>query len=158
MTAASADLRSLADRLAHASGEGIQKAAAEVIKDTAEKVQNFAAELAPRKTGALASSIRITYVSPLEAHIGPTMFYGVFQEFGTASRGEFGGQPYKIRPKRAERLSFQIDGKWISTKEVTHPGVPPHPFMRPALKQALGPAADELAAQGALLITKGKWA
>jgi HK97 gp10 family phage protein len=158
MTAASADLRSLAANLAHASGEGIQKAAAEVIRDTAEKVQNFAVELAPKKTGALSRSIMITYVSPLEAHIGPTLFYGVFQEFGTASRGEFGGAPYKIRPKRAERLTFQIDGTWISTKEVTHPGIPPHPYMRPALEQAIGPAAGELARKGALLITKGQWA
>lgn len=158
MTAASADLRRLADNLSHASGMGIQQAAAQVVKDTAEKVKNLATDLAPKKTGKLAASIRIVYVSPVEAHIGPTVYYGPFQEFGTASRGEFGGAPYKIRPKRAERLTFKVDGKWVSAKEVTHPGVPAHPYMRPALEQALGPAAGELARRGSLLITRGRWA
>lgn len=158
MPAASADLTRLAQNLANAAGEGIQRAAAEVIKDTAERVKNVASELAPKKTGELARSIRIVYVSPVEAHIGPTVVYGLFQEYGTASRGEFGGAPYVIRPVRAERLYFQVDGEWVTAKEVHHPGIPAHPYMRPAVQQALGPAAAEMARKGALLITKGRYA
>lgn len=158
MPAASADLTKLAQNLAYASGEGIQRVAAEVIKDTAERIKNVAAELAPKKTGELSRSIRIVYVSPVEAHIGPTAYYGVYQEYGTASRGEFGGAPYVIRPKRAERLHFQVDGKWVTAREVKHPGVPSHPYMRPATQQALGPAAADMAKRGALLITKGRYA
>lgn len=156
MTAASADLTSLLGNFASAKANA-PKAAAEMIRTIAEKVRSEAATNAPFKTGALRNSITITYESPLRASIGPQVPYGVYQEYGTGSKGEFPGQPYEIRPKSSDgRLVFKTkDGKWVSAKLVKHPGIPARPYMRPALTAALGDAASELAASGALNITRG---
>lgn len=155
MSAASADLTSLARDLA-AAGMGSYRAAAQVVQQTASQVAAEAKSLAPVKTGKLRASIVVRYVNPLHAEVGPAVPYGVYQEFGTASRGEFGGAPYVIRPRKpGGRLVFKVDGKTVAAKQVRHPGVPPHPYMRPALVSALGSMAPRLAESGALLITRG---
>ena len=157
MTAASADLTALARDLSAASRMGIQAAAARVVGETAQRVQAIAQAKAPFRTGKLRTSIGIRQDSPFQAQIGPSVVYGPYQEFGTGSRGEFGGAPYEIRPKKPNGLLvFQVDGRTVFARKVTHPGVPPHPYMRPAAVEALGPAAGELAAAGALLITRGQ--
>lgn len=156
VTAASADLRELAADLAFASKQGIDKAAVTVIHDIAQRVQQAAIAAAPRKTGKLAASIHITWVDKLKAEIKPTEIYGVFQEFGTATKGEFPSGMYEIRPKSPGGvLVFQVGGKTVFARVVHHPGVKAQPFMRPALVQALEPFAEQMAAKGQLLITKG---
>lgn len=155
MTAASADLTQLANNLARASGMGIETAAHEVLNRKAEEIRVVAVALAPRRTGRLAASITITWPNKLTAVIGPQAPYGAYQEFGTGSRGEFGGQPYEIRPKKSSYLVFTVGGKKIFAKKVMHPGIPPHPYMRPAVENALGDMASEMARTGALLITRG---
>lgn len=155
MTAASADLRQLAADLAYASHEGIDKVAEQLIRETAMKVQALGAAKAPRKTGALASSIQITYLSPTEVVIGPSQPYGTYQEFGTGSKGEFPGHAYEIRPKNKPNLVFTVNGKVVYARVVHHPGVSAHPFMRPAAVEALEPYSDELLRRGQLLLTKG---
>lgn len=156
MTAASADLRSLAHDLAYASGDGIEKAAGNVIRETAMAVQSIASARAPRDTGKLSSTITIVWISKLEAVISPTEFYGAFPEFGTGARGEFPGQPYEIKPKKPGGvLVFTVGGRTVYARKVTHPGVRAQPYMRPAAKEALEPFTDKLLAAGALLITKG---
>lgn len=150
-----AELISLVDdfRLA---GESIEKTAADVVRKVAEQTKANAQSLAPRKTGNLAGSITITYRTTTEAIVKPTAIYGVFQEFGTGTRGEFRGTAYTIKPKTKPALTFKTkDGKWVTVREVNHPGIPPRPFMRPALEQALSSYQEELTRQGALLITKG---
>jgi HK97 gp10 family phage protein len=155
--AASADLTALARDLNDASGVGIMAAAQQVIKDTAVKVQSLSQSMAPVKSGRLRNSISIKYPDPLSASIGPQVEYGVYQEFGTGSRGEFGGQPYEIKPKtQGSLLVFKVNGKTVYARRVMHPGIKAHPFMRPALTQALGAMAESMAEKGALLITKGK--
>lgn len=48
-----------------------------------------------------------------------------------AAAHQFGTRPYTIRPKNKPYLAFPVgDKKWIRTKEVHHPGLPPRPFMR----------------------------
>jgi hypothetical protein len=156
MTAASADLTSLLEKLS-ASNQNITRMATELIRSTAEKVRSEAISKAPFKTGALRNSISVSYDGPLRATVGPHVPYGVYQEFGTGTRGEFPGQMYEIRPKNPNgRLVFKTkDGKWVSAKLVRHPGIPPRPYMRPALTEALGDSAAKLASIGALSITKG---
>jgi phage gpG-like protein len=155
VTAASANLRSLAADLAHASGQGIEQAAAQVVREYAGKIQDQAMQFAPVKTGALRDSITVSFDSATSATIGPRVPYGPYQEFGTGSRGEFPGSPYLIRPKNAKRLSFVADGKRVVTTQVTHPGVRAKAYMRRAVMSAFGSLADDLARQGALLITRG---
>jgi HK97 gp10 family phage protein len=106
----------------------------------------MAQSMAPVKTGALRNSVSIQQSSALSATIGPNVGYGAYQEFGTASRGEFGGSAYTIRPKNPNGwLVFTIDGKKIVTKKVTHPGVRPHPYMRPAFERVITPFGQSLA-------------
>jgi phage gpG-like protein len=155
MSAASADLRALAADLAAASGAGIESAAAEVVRDYATDTQRQAMAYAPVKTGALRSSITVRFDGPTTAIIGPQVPYGPYQEFGTATQGEFPGPVYEIRPKNAAALSFVVDGRRVVTQRVKHPGVKPKRYMRRAITDVLGPMAAELARRGALLITKG---
>jgi HK97 gp10 family phage protein len=157
VSAASADLASLAEDFAYASHQGMALAAAEVIQQAAQSIQQQAQANAPVKTGRLRDSITIHYTDALTATVGPSAPYGVFQEFGTGSRGEFGGPVYTIRPKRGGLLVFKVKGKTVYARVVHHPGIPPHPFMRPALVQVLGKELTaNLAERGALLITQGR--
>lgn len=153
--AASADLRELASDLAYASGTGIDKAAEDLIRETAMQVQALAIAKVPRRTGKLAASINITWVSKTEAIIGPSLPYGLYVEFGTGSRGEFPGKPYEILPKVKPFLVFKVNGKTIMAKKVRHPGIKAEPFMRPAAMEALEPFTEKLIEKGQLLITKG---
>jgi len=155
-TAASADIFALAEDL-HAAGLDINNSVHQILTETAQQVQANAVSLAPHKTGALQQSIQIRWIDVNTVEIYPSMPYGVYQEFGTGTRGEFGGQMYTIKPKKPDGvLVFKKGGVTVYTREVHHPGIPAHPFMRPALIQALGPFADQLAKQGALQITQGK--
>ena len=52
---------------------------------------------------------------------------------GHAASVEFGSKPHVIEPKNKKNLKFKIDGKWISTKKVFHPGFAGIPFLRGAL-------------------------
>lgn len=155
MTAASVDLRSLAADLANAAGIGIDRAAAEVIREAAYDIQDQARQFAPVKTGRLRDSIEVGLDGPFKATIGPHVPYGPYQEFGTGSRGEFPGSSYTIRPRNAAALSFVVDGKRVVTMKVTHPGVRAKRYMRRAVEVEFGPVADQLASRGALLITMG---
>lgn len=52
---------------------------------------------------------------------------------GHAAPVEFGSKPHVIEPRNKPNLKFKIDGKWISTKKVFHPGFAGIPFLRGAL-------------------------
>ena len=155
MPAVSADLTALAQRLSYAANEGITKAAGEVVHTYAEKIKDLAQASAPIKKGTLQHSISVEYQGDTKATIGPHVTYGVYQEFGTGTRGEFPTGPYMITPKKGKYLAFTVNGKRVFAKVVHHPGIPPHPYMRPAAQQALGDFADSLAEAGALVIIKG---
>jgi HK97 gp10 family phage protein len=152
--AATADLRQLSNNLASAAGAPFQPVAAQVVRAAVEAVANEAKARAPRKTGALADSIAVVFLGPLTAMVGPTKKYGVFQEFGTGTRGEFKTGMYVIRPIRASRLRFEIDGKVVFAKEVHHPGIPPHPFMRPGAQAALEQMQEQLGTSGISMVVK----
>jgi len=155
VAAATADLTSLIGNLQNAP-KLVEKLTKELIHDTADKIAQIARSKAPIRTGALRESINIQYDGDFSATIGPHVDYGVYQEFGTASRGEFGGQPYTIVPKKGKYLVFTINGRKIFAKKVTHPGIKPKYYMRGALEAVLQPFIDELTEIGALVIVKGK--
>ena len=155
MTAASADIAALAANMAAATGMNMTSAVHKIIVSKAEEIKSIAESLAPFKTGKLRASISVTYPSPTTAVIGPGVFYGRYQEFGTGSRGEFPGSTYTITPVKAKTLAFTVGGNKVFTKKVTHPGVKPHPYMRPAFEQALRDFVPELASLGAVSVLRG---
>lgn len=133
LPAAAGDLRALTAALSQAADQAPQLVGAKVIRQAAEDIEVRAASLAPHRSGRLAESITVVYLGPLTAVIGPSAIYGVFQEFGTGQRGEFPRGPITIRPKNGTGfLRFTVNGKTIYARQVVSPGVPPHPFMRPA--------------------------
>lgn len=153
--AASADLTSLVRDLNNAS-RGAKIGGDRLMDQAAQQIQTRMVAYAPKRTGRLAQSITITK-TPGSWTIGPVgVTYAVYQEFGTATRGEFGGSEYIIRPKNGGLLHFKIDGRWVSAKEVHHPGIPPHPFARPAAQEVIGSLADAYADMGVNLVLKGR--
>jgi len=156
MTAAYVDLVELSTRFAAASGQEFTKAAGQVVESYAQEVAQLAESFAPVKTGRLRQSITINKVDQLTAVVGPQVFYGTFMEFGTATRGEFGGSTYEIRPRKpGGYLRFQVGGRVVYTKLVHHPGVPPHPYMRPAVERIVTPFGQSLAELGGSYVVYG---
>ena len=154
--AGTADLSSLVADMASASGTGAFDAARTLIVQGAMKVQAEAQTLAPVKSGRLRNSISIKYPTPLTAIIGPQVEYGVYQEFGTGSRGEFPTGPYTITAKPGKLLRFKVGAKVVFARSVTHPGVRARHYMRDGLEAAIGSQMlDQLAKAGAAQITRG---
>jgi HK97 gp10 family phage protein len=148
------DITELVEDLAEISGKRPEEITGNIFNELGNQIMGKARAKAPVRTGKLRDSI--TYqVNGNQLIIGPHVPYSAYQEFGTATRGEFGGSPYVIQPRMKKYLRFQVNGQWVSTKQVIHPGIPPHPFMRPAVEEAMGDLADKLAERGALMITKG---
>ncbi len=126
-----------------------------IFEDLGSQIQEIARTKAPVKSGALRDSITYT-VENATLTLDAAVDYATYQEFGTGSRGEFPGKPYKIRPKKpGGKLVFKVKGKTVFAKEVTHPGVRPQPFLRPAVMEAMGPLLDKLADKGQAMIVKG---
>lgn len=159
MTVAYADLSGLANNFAAASGQSFQRAAADLVTSYANQVASIAQSLAPVKTGALKDSITVHRPTAMSAVIGPatSIHYAAYQEFGTRSRGEFGGPAYSIEPKRkGGLLVFTVGGKKVVTRRVkAHPGIPPHPFLRPAFERIVTPFGQGLADLGKSYVIYG---
>ena len=101
----------------------------EALNSTASKVQLFARQYAPNRTGALARSIGkvSATVRKLLAVVGTNLFYAPYQEFGT---GIYVGKGY-IYPKRAKMLRFKLrGGRVVYARRVK--GSPPTKFMQRA--------------------------
>lgn len=108
----------------------------------------------PVKTGALRNSLRISFARKsqqygwLRAHLkagNKDAWYAHLIEYGTASyysgTGSTVGGPYDIRASKGKSLFFA----GLFAQVITHPGIRPQPFMRPALDKAAAPALDAVA-------------
>lgn len=119
-------------------------------------VAQRATRKAPRDTGRLKRSILAgkPYRRGRHRHaidIGTNVEYAAAQELGSGEHAEGGGKPYPIRPVKKKALAFfwpdapasvpvsEKTGK-VVLAEVTHPGVKPQPYLRPALEES----ADEV--------------
>lgn len=131
--------------------------AQKILQDAAVRIQAEAQVRAPTRSGRLRNSITIRYTGPLKAVIGSRLPYAAYQEFGTGSRGEFGGSVYQIKPRNPNGiLVFKVQGKKVFAKVVNHPGIKARPFMRPAFEATLGKdLVSRLADAGLAAIMKG---
>jgi HK97 gp10 family phage protein len=159
MTVAYADLTGLSQNFARASGQPFAQAAARLVSSYGHQVAALAQSFAPVRSGALKNSITVHFPSPLTAIIGPaeSIHYAAYQEFGTRTRGEFGGSAYEIRPKKPGGvLVFYVNGTKVVTRRVkAHPGVPPHPYLRPAFERIVTPFGRSLAELGGSYVLYG---
>lgn len=93
-----------------------------------EIVESEAKYLCPVDEGNLIKQFSSEVESSGNEIIGRIMNgaeYAAFVEFPTA--------PHIIEPRNKDRLKFKIDGEWITTKKVHHPGTQGIPFLRGAL-------------------------
>jgi hypothetical protein len=112
-------------------------------------VMKLSGQVLKVKTGALRSSVNVE--GPIEAggiisgsvgipH-GPTYTYGRAHELGVSA-------PYEIVATRAKALAWQmsVKGKMktIFSQYVTHPAVPPTPFVSPTFEENDEWVMDEL--------------
>lgn len=127
------------------------------LRAGAVEIRKLALSYVPRESGDLASTIRVktgSYQGVPKAFVvagasasgakrktekGSKGYYAHMIEYGTASyytgSGRTVGGPYKIAPKRAlghRALTLNVGGDVLLRAGVTHPGVHPQPFMRPA--------------------------
>lgn len=93
----------------------------------ADKLQGQALQ---QRDGSLAASIRVVPAIEQGGTItaavvveGSAEKYAVFQEFGTSGA-------YPIAPKGAKALHFLVGGKEVFTKEILHPPLKEHSFLR----------------------------
>jgi HK97 gp10 family phage protein len=149
-----ADVSGLVKDLAEISNKTPEEITKNILTDFGEKIVGNARAIAPVKTGKLKDSISYR-VERNTLSVGPHVPYGAYMEFGTGSRGEFPGEPYVILPKNKKYLRFKVNGQWVSTKRVVHPGVKARPYMRPAVMKTLGGLAGALADKGQMMIVKG---
>lgn len=150
-----ADITQLAKDLSDISGKSPEEITRNIYEDVGQKITAEAKSLAPVDTGRLRNSINYR-ITGNQLIVGPDVPYAPYQEFGTGTRGEFRGNMYTIRPKNGRYLRFKgSNGNWVTAKVVYHPGIPPHPFMRPASEHVIGSIVDKLAERGESLIVKG---
>lgn len=89
------EARAVAARVSDA-GPRIGAAASAILRKTALDIEADAKELAPVDTGDLQNSISTTITGDgrhgsMSAEIGPTVEYGIYQEYGTS---RMAAQPY----------------------------------------------------------------
>lgn len=134
--ATTADLTELVARFQRAK-QAAPRFTQELLDEAGEQIAARMRELAPVRSGALKGSIRVIR-EPGRVQIGPVgVEYASFVEYGTGIRGEFPTKVYEIRPKQGELLTFKVGGTWVSTRVVRHPGIRPHPYIRPAAAEVL---------------------
>lgn len=78
--------------------------------------------------GNLRQSIRYMPYGATGYKVRVGAHYGIYVDQGT--------KPHVILPKRKPFLAFQVDGKWVFTKRVNHPGTRPTYFFTNAVKDS----------------------
>jgi HK97 gp10 family phage protein len=141
-------------------GDDVRNRLRRAMLALAEEVRSDAAGNAPRKTGKLASSIKVKLAetdTQMKVTVAPGKFYGRFQEFGLntvrkppRTRGVVG-----VRTRTTKTGTVLVSarrGFLASQGGATHPfRLPAHPFMGPAIDRVQGKiegALDSALSQG----------
>lgn len=99
-----------------------------VVSDACEDGADEARLRVPRKTNALADSIKGRWVSRGQGEIAALSPYALYVEEDT--------KPHEIRARRAKALHWQEGGVDRFAQVVQHPGTKGQPFMGPAYLKA----------------------
>ena len=95
------------------------------------KSEKLSGQVLKVRTGVLRESINLRVdrtSTAITASVGTNVKYGRFQEFGV-------DHSWQILPKSARVLAFEIGGKTIFARSVTHPPLPERSFLRSALRE-----------------------
>jgi HK97 gp10 family phage protein len=105
--------------------EKAMSAAKKTLAQVMALMEGEAVRNCPADTGRLRGSIHTHKVSDFHYILADGVNYGVYVEFGTS--------PHMILPRKKKALKFQMDGRDVFARKVSHPGTNAQPFMRPAL-------------------------
>jgi hypothetical protein len=124
--------------------DGAPEEARQVMNAVAQGIESEIRDKAPKRSGAMAESIKAEWTGPLTLKITGSAVAG-YVEFGT--------KPHDIVPKTKPYLVFKTkDGKWVKTKKVRHPGTKPNPFIQPVVHDVMKDLGDSLGKMGAQLL------
>lgn len=136
------------------------------MKGSLDAMASEAKGLAPKRTSALANSIRAGDISgslaggDLHGVLSATAPGAEAQEFGSGLHGER-GEKYPIRPRFKKALRFAAAGSvagggegFTFAKGVMHPGVKAKRYLQGGVEAKLDMLSGELSAAVALAITK----
>jgi phage gpG-like protein len=88
------------------------------------KTQKLSGQVLHRRTGQLSRSMTSLVEQDgkeIKGEVSTNIPYAFTHEFGAT-----------ITPREANYLVFQVNGRWVSTKQVT---IPARPFMKPSLDE-----------------------
>lgn len=113
--------------------EGLARAVTTLGLELQRKVQSekLSGQVLKVRTGTLRSSINTkttTSESEVTATVGTNVRYGRVHEFGVS-------HSWLIEARNARSLRFQIGGRTIFRRSVTHPPLPERSFLRSALAE-----------------------
>lgn len=86
--------------------------------------------------GNLKQSIKVHRHGNIGYKVSVNSLYGVYVDQGT--------RPHVIVPRVKKYLAFQVNGQWVRTKRVNHPGTKPNPFFTNAVDKANDYANTEM--------------
>lgn len=84
------------------------------------------------RTGALRSGIVARFLS----NTGRSVTWEILSPAPYSMYVEAGTSPHIIRARNARALRFQVGGRTVFAKQVSHPGTRPYPFAGPGMQQA----------------------
>lgn len=119
--------------ISHAAGARVLE---KIGEQRLQAIATDAAERAPDEFGDLKKDIIVTPVRPKgEPKLSTVEIFAGPKPGRKAHLVEFGTAPHTIFAKASNVngvMTFTIDGKFVSTAVVHHPGAAPSPFLRPA--------------------------
>lgn len=135
-----ADISKLADALRQTANQS-ELTTHQVLVQSANHILAEMEARVPVKSGNLRQSLAVQVHSD-KVIIGPNEKLAPY-----AGYVEFGTRPHEIRPKKEGGvLVFNIGGRKVFTRKVSHPGTKPHPYVAPAFEawvDSLGTMAAE---------------
>lgn len=139
VTVDASEVHALADDIRR-NTDALPERAQAVTEKTGFDMEATAKVLVPVDTGFLMGSISLDMGS-LSFDLGPTADYGDVIERGVP-------HPFVIRAHDGGVLHFVIDGHDVFATQVTHPPIPPRPYLGPAFDKGLPAFEDALADLG----------
>ena len=126
----------------------------QAIQSSGKFIQQRAMSYAPVNKRGSGGTLR----QSIKARSLGQFSFGVLADTVYAAAVDQGSKPHVITPRNKPFLAFQIDGRWIRTKRVNHPGTKPTYFFTNAAKDGEGylNRAMESAAQAVMDSIKSK--
>lgn len=120
---------------------GLTRAA---VRKVGYDMQVAAQRYCPVDTGFLRASISSDFTG-LAVTVGPTAEYGGYVELGVP-------HPFEITAHAGGVLHFIDDGVDVFTRRVTHPPMPPRPYLSPAFEENVPRLEEALGVIGGMAI------